>query len=451
MNKPSLVNHYLTKYAAPLSWTIHAASVEDIKQVVVIPAYAEKEMLFETLASLATNPEASLKETLILCVINNKAAAPEKDRENNSQTIAILDGLINRRSFAESPFAANLRTSLENIAASSIRLAFMDASSPGLEIPSHVGGVGMARKIGMDMALRLLQKTSDPLHLIMSLDADTLVRDDYLPIVRKVFVSARSKTGVLSYAHQIPSDPDIQKAICAYEIFLRYFLLGLRYAGSPYAFHTIGSTIVTTDDAYLAVRGMNRREAGEDFYFLNKLAKISPIRTIRETKVYPSARVSGRVPFGTGATMDKMTSGRIAEQRFYDPMVFQIVKDWLMLMEQSFSRSEKQILTEARKIHSGLADFLIARKFPDLWPKIRSNLKDLKTYKSQFHNWFDGFETLKLINHLTGEYYPRTAMMPALKMVLESLGINSTEKVSADLFSAPDDHIRLLNFLRDQT
>ena len=149
--------------------------------------------------------------------------------------------------------------------------------------------------------------------------------------------------------------------------------------------------------------------------------------------------------------MDKMTSGRIAEQRFYDPMVFQIVKDWLMLMEQSFSRSEKQILTEARKIHSGLADFLIARKFPDLWPKIRSNLKDLKTYKSQFHNWFDGFETLKLINHLTGEYYPRTAMMPALKMVLESLGINSTEKVSADLFSAPDDHIRLLNFLRDQT
>jgi hypothetical protein len=451
MNKTSLRNDYLTKYAAPLSWALHAKSVDDIKQVVVIPAYAEKEMLFETLASLAANPDACLKETLILCVINNKAAAPEKDRENNSHTIAILDGLIHHCSLGELSFAADFYMSIENIAASSIRLAYIDASSPGLEIPSHVGGVGMARKIGMDMALRLLQNTSDPLRLIMSLDADTLVRDDYLPAVRNVFTSGRFKTGVISYAHQMPSQPDIQKAICAYEIFLRYFLLGLRYAGSPYAFHSIGSTMVTTDDAYLAVRGMNRREAGEDFYFLNKLAKIGPIHTIRETKVYPSARISIRVPFGTGSAVDKMTSGLVTEQRFYDPIVFQVVKDWLMLMEQSFSCSENQILTEARNIHSGLADFLMARKFPTVWTNIRSNLKDLKTYKRQFHNWFDGFETLKLINHLTGEYYPRIAMMPALKMILDGLGIKGPEEIHDDLFLALDNQFRLLNFLRTQT
>ncbi len=451
MNKNSLIHDYLTKYAAPLSWKMHAASLDDVKQVVVIPAYAEKEMIFATLGSLAANPEASLKETLILCVINNKATAPEIDRDNNSQTIAILNLLINQLSLEALPFAENLHASLNNITASSIRLACMDASSPGLEIPSHVGGVGMARKIGMDMALRILQNSADPLRLIFSLDADTLVRDDYLPVVRNVFSSGRIKTGVLSYAHQMPPEPDVQAAICEYEIFLRYFLLGLRYAGSPYAFHSIGSTMVTTADAYLAVRGMNRREAGEDFYFLNKLAKIAPVRNIKETKVYPSARISGRVPFGTGAAVDKMISGHIHEQRFYDPQIFQIVKEWIVLMEQSFSRSEIHILNEARNIHPGLADFLTARKFPTLWPRIRSNLKDYRTYKTQFHNWFDGFETLKLVNHLTKEYYPRIGMLPALKIILDRLVINGPSKMPDDYFPVPEDHFSLLNLLRTQT
>ena len=50
----------------------------------------------------------------------------------------------------------------------------------GYEIPQNTGGVGMARKIGMDMALRLLKKSSTPRNLILSLDADTLVQNNYL-------------------------------------------------------------------------------------------------------------------------------------------------------------------------------------------------------------------------------------------------------------------------------
>ena len=123
------------------------------------------------------------------------------------------------------------------------------------------------------------------------------------------FSRGKAQTGIVAYEHQMPSDDIEQAAICSYEIFLRYWVLGLQYARSPYAFHSIGSTIVTTADGYLAVRGMNRREAGEDFYFLNKLAKTGPIRQIRETVVYPSARISRRVPFGTGAAVEKIVSG----------------------------------------------------------------------------------------------------------------------------------------------
>ncbi len=51
-----------------------------------------------------------------------------------------------------------------------------------------------------------------------------------------------------------------------------------------------------------------------------------------------------------------------------------------------------------------LAEFLAARGFLTVQPKIRANVKDRKTYERQMHGWFDGFETLKLINFLTRNF-----------------------------------------------
>ncbi|MEN6467835.1 MAG: glycosyltransferase family 2 protein [Smithella sp.] len=419
MKKASLLNDYLNRYAAGPPWKLTAGNLENIEQVVVIPAYAEKDLIFSTLASIAANHEAALEKSLILCVINNKAAAAALDKENNAQTLARLAALISKKSLSPFMDTDDLRDALPRIADRPLRLGYMDASSPGLEIPHPVGGVGMARKIGMDAALRLLMNSGDGPRLILSLDADTLVRPDYLSSVRNVFTSGMAQTGTIAYEHQMPSDRIEQMAISCYEIFLRYWVLGLQYAESPYAFHSIGSTIVTTADTYLAVRGMNRREAGEDFYFLNKLAKISPIRQIGETVVYPSARVSKRVPFGTGAAVGKTVSGERQEHSLYDPRIFIILKEWIALMKQCFNQSADQIMARARDIDPGLESFLAARGFLSVWPKIRSNLKDQKTYIRQFHNWFDGFETLKMINYLTKEYYPRISLLPAVKKILE--------------------------------
>ncbi|PKN10376.1 MAG: hypothetical protein CVU72_01385, partial [Deltaproteobacteria bacterium HGW-Deltaproteobacteria-7] len=418
MKKASLLNDYLNRYATGFPWKLMAGNLDNIEQVVVIPAYAERDLIFATLASIAANDDAALEKTLILCVINNKAAAADADKENNTQTIAGLTALMNKHPFEPLMLADDFRTLLQMIADRPLRLGFMDASSPGLEIPSHVGGVGMARKIGMDMALRLLMSPGGGPRLILSLDADTLVKSDYLSSVRNIFATCKAQTGIVAYAHQMPADKMGQMAICCYEIFLRYWVLGLHYAGSPYAFHSIGSTIVTTADSYLAVRGMNRREAGEDFYFLNKLAKIGPIRQIGETVVYPSARVSQRVPFGTGAAVGKTVSGEEQEHRLYDPRIFIVLKEWIDLMGKSFNSPTDQIIKRARDIDQGLESFLIARGFLSVWPKIRGNLKDKKTYERQFHNWFDGFETLKMINYLTKEYYPRIGLLPAVKKII---------------------------------
>ena len=167
-----------------------------------------------------------------------------------------------------------MQEDLRQIAGSDLRLAFIDASSPGLEIPDRDGGVGTARKIGMDAALRILDARAAGGGVICCLDADTLVEENYLSAFRSYFAGTGDPAAVSAYAHQKPDDPLLLAAICCYEIFLRSYVIGLSYAGSPYAFHSIGSTMACTADGYTGVRGMNRRRAAEDFHFLNKLAKI---------------------------------------------------------------------------------------------------------------------------------------------------------------------------------
>jgi hypothetical protein len=451
MKKDSLLHDYLTKYAAGPPWTLHAGPLEGIDQVVVIPAYAEKGHIFTTLASLAANSATLLEKTLVLCVINNKKEAPAADKDNNRQTIDILNALIGGQSFPDLQPGDDLFFALKKISESPLRLGCIDASSPGLEIPARAGGVGMARKIGMDAALRVLECSINEPRLVISLDADTIVRPDYLTSVRTAMSSRKAQTGIVSYEHWMPADETGKRAICLYEIFLRYWVLGLKYARSPYAFHSIGSTIVTTGDAYLAVRGMNRREAGEDFYFLNKLAKIGPIRRIHETVVYPSARVSTRVPFGTGAAVGKISGDESSGHDLYDPRVFCILKKWIDLMQQSFCLSEKQILDMACDIDPGLESFLTLRGFRLVWPKIRCNVKDQKTCERQFHGWFDGFETLKLVNYLTREFYPRVSMNSALDDILEMADMKYPGSLSAGDIIKMEDAVCILNFLRNQT
>jgi glycosyltransferase involved in cell wall biosynthesis len=450
MNKPSLLEDYLEKYSAGKNWNLVSGNIENISQVVVIPAYAEKEMLFSTLLSLAQNYPPSLEYSLILCVINNKSDSPSGQVSNNQTTIEYLDALVRKKPLGKFNSDQKIYPQLLKIADTQLKLSYIDASSKGCEIPLRDGGVGMARKIGMDMALRLLKTSSSDKKLIISLDADTLVQTNYLAAIKNYF-TAKIKTAIVAYEHQMPDDYEGQAAICCYEIFLRYWVLGLKYAKSPWAFHSIGSTIVTSTDSYLKVRGMNRREAGEDFYFLNKLAKISSIDYIRDTCVFPSARSSARVPFGTGKAVERFLSGRTQEYLLYDPQIFTTISQWLEFMNTALLMNEDEILSHAHKINPALKSFLVDSSFVDAWSKIRRNAKEEKTLKHHFHDWFDGFKTFKLIKYLTETVYPQIDMFEALALILPLLGIPGSKINTRSKKPTREEQIELLQYLRKIT
>jgi hypothetical protein len=318
---------------------------------------------------------------------------------------------------------ASDRADLRAIAESGLRIAWIDAASAGVELPDRWRGVGLARKIGLDAALEIFAAEGRADGVLVCLDADTRVEENYLAAVRSFFVAPGAPhAAVIAYSHELPADEPLRTAICCYEIFLRSYTLGLSYARSPYAFHTIGSTMACTAGGYAAVRAMNRLAAGEDFYFLNKLAKLGGMGCIGATVVHPSARFSCRVPFGTGQRMHRFVSGSRDEQEIYAPETFVILRRWLELATSDPDRSGEEILACASALDARLAAFLAGRDFPGAWNRIRRNCRRPAFLRRQFHDWFDGFVTLKLIHYLTDNGLPRTPMFSAAARLLEMAG-----------------------------
>jgi len=427
-----------------------AASIAGVEQAIVIPSLAESSSLFRTLSCIAANPSGELRRTLVVCVVNNHrpTIASKEEIRDNQVTLNILKELLfGRKSYTDGPDV--LEVDIQRIAGSGLRLGCIDASSADVEIPGRDGGVGTARKIGMDAALTVLNGQGPGGGVISCLDADTLVMENYIAAVQTHFSRSADPAAVTGYAHLKPADPRLLAAICCYEIFLRAYVMGLSFAGSPYAFHAIGSTMSCTAQAYAAVRGMNRRTAAEDFHFLDKLAKLRKVGHIGTTTVFPSSRPSDRVPFGTGQRMLRFLTGGTEDYRLYDPRIFGILREWLSGMEADPDRGTEAILKAARKIHPDLRTYLDLSRFKMNWPVLRRNCPDAEHLRRQFHVWFDGLKTLRLVHHFSRSAFPPVPMFEGLNGLFERMGqaIPSIKEIHAGILQ-PDMQFRILEELR---
>jgi glycosyltransferase involved in cell wall biosynthesis len=392
------VARYLARRAQLEGWALEGAPAHPPRAVVVIPCLAERATLPWTLEDIAAQAPVARGEVHVVCVVNHRRLADGADTAHESDVLDNLQTL------------AMLR---EMHAAGAPWLGFIDAASPGRELPAR-GGVGLARKIGLDRGLDLMRGAAQG-GVLVCLDADTRVDPGYLERIL-AFYETRRWAGLLPYAHPIPAGPEGEAILC-YELFLRYHELGLRHAGSPYAFHTIGSTITCTGFAYAAVSGMNSRQAGEDFYFLQELAKTGPVERIAGPPVRPSARASHRVPFGTGRRVQRHLAGVQDEYVVYDPRIYGILKTFLHGVEREMAGAAP-VLSVAREAAVPLAAFLEAQGFAQAWDRVTRQARSREQLLRQFHAWFDGFRTLKAIHYLRDHGYPMREMFGGIADLL---------------------------------
>ncbi|MBI2425077.1 MAG: hypothetical protein HYV27_19790 [Candidatus Hydrogenedentes bacterium] len=397
------LKHYLDR-ATTFTWQPEPVDVADMDGVVVIPALAESNSLLHTLGDLAANSRESLRHTMVLVVVNNRPAgsAAQEDIDNNQRTLGLLTAW--RNSCPE------------------LRLTWIDASSPGRELAVREG-VGLARKIGLDWGARWLAEANREDGALICLDADTRVQSNYLGAIRDFYSNAGRWAAVVDYAHPLEHDGHEHTAIIRYEIFLRYCELGLLHAASPYAYPSIGSTISCTAKAYAYAGGMKRRQAGEDFYFLEKLAKTGHISRLYETTVIPAARASHRVPFGTGRSMQAFATGGDELNTLYRPGIYSVLKDWFALATEMLEAPPVQIERQARGLCPELAGFLTQQRFREQMAKLQTNAGNANQLKLQFLRWFDAFRTMKCMHHLRDSVYPDCPLSEAVCALLSAMNM----------------------------
>ncbi len=375
MSSFNSTHSYLKKRGISGPWKIKPLITRAFNQAIVIPAYAELEFLPLTIESINQNKPELLNQTLVVVVVNNANNSPQSIKDNNQLTIR----KINRNNY-QFPHAV------------------IDAASSGLELPLKHAGVGLARKIGMDLVLPHLLSSKS---LIFCTDADTKVSPDYLSKVTQYFDSHNTSAAVIGFDHLQSEDSAINDAIGKYENFLKTTAEKMKNAGSPYGYVSMGSTIVCTAEAYCAVGGMSRKKATEDFYFLQELTKYCGVHNIPETLVFPSPRPISRVYLGTGYRMEQIQKGFDITNLYYSDDAYRYLSKWLQLGGHAWENSLNDLLKDIKSIHPNLIGFLKIEGIETIWSKIQNNAPSKSHFTEQFHRWFDGLKTIRFLKRFS--------------------------------------------------
>ncbi|MEB3232887.1 MAG: glycosyltransferase family 2 protein [Leptolyngbyaceae bacterium] len=418
----SLIQRYLAQYAEPQvdavatlqerlrSRQTNLGTETAYAAVLVIPAFDESIGFMEQVLPTA------IANTLVIVVVN---AAEDSDRPALNRTQQLL------HSFNPGD---ELLTVIPHNATTD--LIVVDCCTPGRQLPPKQG-VGLARKIGGDIALACIMQELVASLWIHYTDADVVLPQDFFQVGalgNATIAQPHDDIAVILYPFR---HHPWHGAIALYEASLRYYVVQLAWARSPYAFHTIGSLMCVNAVHYAKVRGFPKRKAAEDFYMLNKLAKTGTVVQLQHPIVILDSRISHRVPFGTGATMTRLAQAPTLT--FYHPQIFVHLRDWLQCLDQLWSvegAAMAQSPSDRGMTHleqwfatspwSGapwlphVLDIGLAQTLQ----QAQRQSGDRPHFQRFMHTWFDAFRTLKFVHYLRDQSYPSLSF----EQLMEELG-----------------------------
>lgn len=387
---------------------IEAPPDKDLNIIVVIPCYDEPDLM----ASLNSLFECVLPscQVEVIVVVNDSEIENEETKLRNQKTFD----------------TANDWKKQYNSKWISFHFLYKN------NLPKKIAGVGTARKIGMDEAVRRFESIGNSKGIICCFDADSLCEPNYFQAVHDYFLkNEKAKACGIYFEHPLEGDefsPEIYDAIIDYELHLRYYVHAQRWAGFPFAFQTIGSSMAVRCDAYQQQGGMNKRKAGEDFYFIHKFIPLGNFADITDTKVIPSPRQSHRVPFGTGRAVNEILDSSDTYLT-YHPQIFDDLRPWSLAIDSLFSMKKEDVYQLLEKIPKSISSFLLKIDFPTKLLEIQSNTTNPTTFVQRYYRWFNAFLMMKYVHFARDNFYPNIPVEKAAKWLLEKkMGKNFSEK-----------------------
>ncbi|WP_066759268.1 glycosyltransferase [Crocinitomix algicola] len=405
------MNFYLDKYGfQPPS--INTPPRTDLGLIVVIPCFNEKNVL-KTLESLfaADRPKEAVE---IILVVNSGVHHDEGIKTNNQSTVKLAN------------------TFFKKVNEDSIKGFTIHEEN----LPKKHAGVGLARKIGMDEAVaRFDQINKDG--IIACFDADAICEKNYLTeLIEHFKIHPKSPGCAIHFEHPLSGQEfsaGIYSGITNYELHLRYYKLALEFANLPYAFHTVGSSMAVRSLAYQKQGGMNKRKAGEDFYFIHKIIALGGFTELKTTKIIPSPRVSDRVPFGTGRAVGEWISGEQDLFLTYNFDTFSILKFFIEQVPRLYSEDFDQIKWKMDPFDlTILSKFLEEQNFQNSLSEIRKNSSSELAFVKRFFTWMDAFKVLKMVHFFRDNGKPDKGLYSQVNELLKANGDQSDLKKVED-------------------
>ncbi len=266
-----------------------------------------------------------------------------------------------------------------------IDTTIIDKSTKGEGWIAKKRGVGWARKLTMDLAAKKGKATD----IIITIDADTHYPSGYFHSIVDVF---NSQPNILAhsnpYYHPLSGKKKEDEAMLRYEIYMRIYALNMLLIDNPYAFSAIGSGMACTVKEYIRLDGMSPKQSGEDFYFIQKMRKSGHISNYNHIKVYPQARFSDRVNFGTGPAMIKGEAGDWSSYPFYTPELFAKVAETYKSFDLLFEKD----------METPMSSFLKKQlKRENIWGPLRKNFKKKDLFINACVQLVDGLRILQFL------------------------------------------------------
>ncbi len=407
---------------------INQTPTQNLGMIVVIPCYDEHHLI-QSLDGLK-NCDKPTCDTEVIVIINDGEQSSDAVKSQNQKTFESATGWAKENSTIHLQFHIIYKTNLKQ----------------------KIAGVGTARKIGMDEAVRRLESVGKSDGVIVCFDADSLCEKNYFQAIETHF-SKNQKTQAcgIHFEHPLEGNDyqtEIYEAITKYELHLRYYIHAQKYASFPLAFQTIGSSMAVRCDAYQQQGGMNKRKAGEDFYFLHKFTAINAFSVLKNTTVIPSPRKSHRVPFGTGKAVNDILENKNQDQNSveyytYNFKIFDDLKQFLDVAPNLLFFEKEQLEMMKKHLPESILTFLNDNNFDAKLAEIQANTTAPITFGGRFFRWFNAFFLMKFVHFARDNYYPNVPVEEAARELLQKYYfVNKSEADAKEL---------LLNFRkRDQ-
>lgn len=316
------------------------------------------------------------------------------------------------------------------------RIQIIDRSSEGKGWIGKNHGIGWARKTIFDQILTFAGNDD----LIVSLDADTTFQSGYFSSLMESFAGKKQFSALsVPYYHRLTGNEEIDRSILHYEIYMRTYLISLFLIENPYAFTALGSAICARVGDVKAIGGMTPKMSGEDFYFLQKLAKYKPLAHWNAEPVFPAARLSDRVYFGTGPALIKGIKGDWDSYPVYPFELFVKIRDTFRLFRQLFENDIETPIDEFLTTHFGCLP----------WPGLRENASTAEKFEKACIQKIDGLRILQYLKQNRNLYAQSDEQL--LNEFFEVL-LDKKLIAEADIIQNIDfanSAIEILNYIRD--